>query len=145
MTLTYPRTKTIKRLFAVSGNRCCFPKCEHTLVDKISGKVTGIICHIKGKKEGSARYDPEQSNEERHGFDNLLLMCPIHHDIIDDDEEKYTVAKLIQIKADHETIYEGGEEPTDDIVYQFIMKLTQTLFEVSGLRLSFNKKKIENE
>lgn len=145
MPLQNPRNKTVKRLFAVSGNRCCFPKCKNTLIDKASGKVTGRICHIKGKKKGSLRYDPKQTDEERHGFDNLLLMCPIHHDIIDDDDVKYIVAKLKQIKAEHEALYEGGEEPSDDIVYQFIMNLSQTLLEPPGLRLSFDKNKIKTE
>ncbi len=145
MTLQNPRIKTVKRLFAVSGNCCCFPKCKNTLVDKVSGKVTSRICHIKGKKKGSLRYDLKQTDEERHSFDNLLLMCPIHHDVIDDDDVKYTVEKLKQIKAEHEALYEKGEEPSDDIVYQFIINLSQTLLEPPGLRLSFDKNKIKTE
>ena len=34
MTLTNPRVKTIKRLFAVSGDCCYFPGCKNILVDK---------------------------------------------------------------------------------------------------------------
>jgi len=41
------------------------------------------FCHIKGNKPGSKRHDPNQSETERQGFANLLLMCPIHHDVID--------------------------------------------------------------
>ena len=91
MTLTAPRDKTKKRLFAVSGNKCYFPNCNIPLVDLESGTITGEICHIKGKKPGSPRYDPKQSNEERHGFENLLLMCSLHHKVIDDDPDSYTI------------------------------------------------------
>jgi hypothetical protein len=29
-------------------------------------------------------------------------MCPIHHDVIDDDESSYTVERLLEIKRNHE-------------------------------------------
>src|SRR5438309_9868631 len=51
---------------------------------------------------GSARYDPGQTDVERHAYDNLILMCPTHHTVIDDDEEAYTVERLHKIKAEHE-------------------------------------------
>jgi len=86
-----PTTATVKRLFAVSGNLCAFPKCQVPLVDLVSGKVTGRICHIKGRKPGSPRCDLRQTDAERHSFGNLVLMCPIHHDVIDADEASYTV------------------------------------------------------
>jgi hypothetical protein len=44
-----------------------------------------------------------QSGAERHGFDNLILMCGKHHDVIDDDEEAYTVERLSKMKADHQS------------------------------------------
>lgn len=125
MTLTAPRDKTKKRLFAVSGNKCYFPNCNTPLVDKESGKVTGKICHIKSKRPGAARYDPNQTDEERHGFDNLILMCPIHHDVIDDDPVSYTVSRLKEIKVEHEKIHAGGKEPSDEIINQFILNINQ--------------------
>src|SRR5216684_2244813 len=97
---TGPRVSTIKRLFAHSGNRCAFPGCPAVLVE--GSTVVGKICHIKGAKPGSARYDPQQSAAGRHGFGNLILMCGRHHDIIDGDEQAYTVDRLLKIKADHE-------------------------------------------
>lgn len=121
MTLNSPRQKTIKRIFAVSGNKCYFPNCNTPLVDKGIGTVTGEICHIKGKKPESSRYDPNQSDEERHGFDNLVLMCPLHHKLIDDDSDSYTISRLKEIKVDYEKIHAGGEEPSIEIVNQFII------------------------
>lgn len=95
-----PTTATIKRIFALSGNRCAFPKCESTLVD--GEKVVGKICHIKARNEGGPRFDPNQTPEERHGYDNLILMCGRHHDVIDADEEAYTVEYLHRLKTKHE-------------------------------------------
>jgi len=64
--------------------------------------LVGEVCHIKGSKPGSARYDLNQSEVERHAYGNLVLMCPTHHTVIDDDEEAYTVERLYKIKAEHE-------------------------------------------
>lgn len=64
--------------------------------------LTGEVCHIKGARLGSARYDDQQTDLERHAYANLILMCPTHHTVIDDDEETYTVDRLCKIKAAHE-------------------------------------------
>jgi hypothetical protein len=100
---TQPTLPTIKRLFAHSGNRCAFPRCTATLID--GSTVVGEVCHIKGARPGSARYDAQQSPVERHGFDNLILMCSPHHKVIDDKENKkaYPVERLLKIKADHQS------------------------------------------
>ncbi len=124
MTLTAPRDKTKKRLFAVSGNKCYFPNCNTPLVDLESGTVTGEICHIKGKKPDSLRYDPDQSDEERHGFDNLILMCGLHHKVIDDDPESYNVPRLEDIKKSHEQSNIGGKELSDILINLFINNVT---------------------
>jgi hypothetical protein len=95
-----PTPSTIKRLFAVSGSTCAFPRCRNPLYD--NGVLVGDICHIKGNKPGAKRYDPSQSEAERQGFDNLILLCKNHHAVIDGDEQKYTVARLQDMKRTHE-------------------------------------------
>ena len=97
---TGPRVSTIKRLFAHSGNRCAFPGCS---AGTCRGKHScwKNLPHQRAKP-GSARYDPQQSAAERHGFGNLILMCGRHHDIIDGDAQGYTVDRLLKIKVDHE-------------------------------------------
>lgn len=95
-----PSQKTIKRLFALSGNRCAFPKCEIELVQEAT--VLGEICHIKGASINGPRYDPDQSLADRHDFDNLILLCANHHKVVDDDEVAYTVQRLEEMKHVHE-------------------------------------------
>lgn len=94
--------KTVKRLFAYSQNKCAFPGCTLPLVEE-SGTVTGEICHIKGESKGGPRHDPSQTNAQRNGYENLVLMCARHHHIIDSEISKYPVEKLLQIKREHET------------------------------------------
>ncbi len=98
---TGPSQATIKRLFAHSGNRCAFPRCMEVLVEE--GTVVGKVCHIKAANPKGPRYDPQQTTAERHGYGNLVLLCGKHHTVIDDDEESYTVERLIKMKADHQS------------------------------------------
>jgi hypothetical protein len=107
-------------LFAVSHNRCAFPSCDTPLVDKQSGKVTGRICHIRGRSTNGPRYDPQQSEVDRHGFANLLLMCPVHHDVVDKDVDAYSVQRLTKIKAEHETGIADNPQASDEVAEQLI-------------------------
>ena len=96
-----PSLPTIKKLFAYSQIRCAFPQCDATIVED-SGTITGIICHIKARRPGGPRYDPHQTAEARHGFQNLILMCGRHAKIIDSDPRQFTGDLLQEIKAIHE-------------------------------------------
>jgi hypothetical protein len=128
--LAVPRTPTVKRLFAVSGNQCAFSKCTQTLIE--GETVTGKICHIKGKKKGGARYDETQTDEERHAFENLILMCGRHHDVIDDDEEAYTVERLIRMKADHERTAMRIPDNQAELAARLIVNQQVTSIQQSG-------------
>ena len=67
--------------------------------------IIADICHIEAVESNGPRYNPTQSNEQRHSFDNLILLCPNHHRLIDTDPEKYTVEVLKKIKNDHQQKY----------------------------------------
>ena len=95
---------TIKRLFALSMNQCAhrFPPkgaCEEVLIDPDGMSIMAEICHIQARSPKGPRYNPEMTEEERWGFDNLILMCPNHHKMIDDMyPDRYTVELLHQMK-----------------------------------------------
>ena len=117
-----PTTATIKRLFAVSGNQCAFPGCTTPLV--VNDTVVAEICHIKARSPDGPRYDPDQDERDRHAFSNLLLLCPAHHKIVDDDPTTYTVERLGRIKTEHEARHQGGPEPSDHIARQLLSHTT---------------------
>ena len=133
-----PTVATVKRLFSLSGNRCAFPKCPLPNVDADSGKVTGRVSHIKAARPNGPRYDREQPDEERHGFLNLLILCPIHHDVVDSDVESYTVERLIQIKADHESANAGTADPPIELVEQLIA-LSNVVVAQGSILLAINQ------
>ncbi len=121
--LTKPRSSTIKRLFALSGNRCAFPGCTAPLVDE-EGCVIGEICHIHASRPDGPRHDAQQSDVARHGFGNLLLLCNPHHKRVDRHWKRYSVAVLLDMKRQHEQRFAHQPEPaTDDIVRQLLEKL----------------------
>jgi hypothetical protein len=112
--LAGPSDPTIKRLFAVSSNRCAFPSCSELLVE--GGTVVGEVCHIKSARKGHPRYDPDQAEEERHGFDNLILLCRKHHKIIDTEVERYPPTLLTEMKRAHEAHPEGRFTISNEMV-----------------------------
>ena len=92
MAASGPSITEIKLLFARSGNRRAFPKCHAPMA--VNETLIGEVCHIRGARLGSARYDPGQTDLERHAYPNLVLMRPTDHPVIDDDEDAYTVERL---------------------------------------------------
>lgn len=96
-----PKLSTLKSLFARSFDRCAFPGCSSP-ISEANNVVTGEVCHIKANSAGGPRYDPHQTDEDRHSEGNLILLCGRHHTLIDADPEKYTTSVLLQMKLDHQ-------------------------------------------
>lgn len=93
---------TIKTLFAHSSNVCAMRVCEEHLTDPKWRQVKAEIAHIRGEKPGSARYDPDMTDTERHAYENLILLCPNCHTRIDHLEpDYYTVELLEEMKYEH--------------------------------------------
>ena len=101
--MTRPSYQTVRILFARSGNQCAFPNCPTPISDLTANTITGEIAHIKADSPGGPRYDPDQSENERQGLDNLMVLCPQHHKIIDLDPTTYSVDILMRMKAAHES------------------------------------------
>lgn len=109
-----PKESTVKKLFALSGNLCAFPECTDKLVDE-GGNLIAQICHIEAAEEGGERYNPNQSDEERRDFSNLVIMCANHH-LKTNDVEKYTVKILKNIKREHEHKFLNDQFDVDDSI-----------------------------
>lgn len=118
-----PTITTIKRLFALSSNRCAFPGCTNQLIDP-SGPLIGRVCHICADKPGGKRYDPSQTDVERQGFSNLILLCANHHIVVDDDEAKYTVAVLHDMKQRHEASSDRAFVISDATARRIVLLMT---------------------
>jgi len=120
VTVSEPTEKTIKQLFALSGNICAYPGCELPIVDP-SGTVTGEICHIKAKRPRGRRFDHEQSENDRNAFGNLILLCRHHHKIIDSEPEIYTEEVLTEMKSIHENAAGRPETAQDGLFAKILL------------------------
>jgi hypothetical protein len=93
-----------KILWGRSGNRCAV--CRQELVVDATSKddesVVGEECHIVSGREHGPRHDPTFSTELRDEPENLVLLCRIHHKMVDDQKETYTVDVLRTLKTNHE-------------------------------------------
>lgn len=118
--MTEPTEKTIKQLFAFSGNVCAYPGCQLPIVER-AGTITGEICHIRARHHHGPRYDVTQSEEERHSMANLILLCRRHHKVIDSEPELYTVDTLIEMKSIHENIVGRSEIPQDGFFAKILL------------------------
>ena len=96
------KPNTIKRLYALSGGQCAFPGCDKSLVN-LGNAADSHICHIAAASPGGQRYRSDMSDEQRADYTNLILLCPGHHKVTD-DEKLYTIEKLKVMKAEHEAM-----------------------------------------
>ena len=102
MTIT---NKTRKALWARSGNRCAICKYELTRSERGSVAILHVIgeeAHILSRKPGGPRYDAGRGTKDADSYENLILLCSIHHKMVDDDTCGYTADRLRRIKFDHE-------------------------------------------
>lgn len=98
-----PVDGTTRELYLYSGNQCAFTGCTEALLQQ-DGNWNCEVAHIYGVKPSSARGNHNLTNEELRESSNLVLLCPNHHNKIDNKnlESTYTVDVVREIKAQHE-------------------------------------------
>ncbi|MDS3862427.1 HNH endonuclease signature motif containing protein [Thermosynechococcaceae cyanobacterium BACA0444] len=109
--------KTRKILWGHSGNRCAICKRELTM-DASPGNDESIVgdeCHIVARELGGSRNDSSFPANKLNSYENLILLCKIHHKMIDDQVNTYTVETLRKIKKQHAEYVRRGLEP---VVFQ---------------------------
>jgi hypothetical protein len=96
--------KTRKILWGRSGNKCA--KCRRELIISRTAaddeSVVGDECHIVSGKNQGPRYDPTFPVEQLDEPENLILLCRVHHKMVDDQYDTYTVQVLRRLKENHE-------------------------------------------
>lgn len=96
--------RTRKILWGKSGNRCAICKKE-LILDSTpydDESVVGDECHIISSQKNGPRYDELYPHEKIDNYQNLLLLCRVHHKMIDDQYETYIAELLRAIKENHE-------------------------------------------
>jgi len=111
--------KSRKVLWGRSGSLCAFCRA-HLVIDASvadSESIVGDECHIISGAPNGPRHDQNFNSEEIDSLDNLLLLCRVHHKLVDDQPETFTADTLRQLKANHEKwvksrlVEENQQEP----------------------------------
>lgn len=81
--------------------------CRQELVlsgesDPQPSSVVGDECHIISREPLGPRYDSTFPIRQLDSYDNLLLLCKVHHKQIDDQVDAFPAAELRRLKACHE-------------------------------------------
>lgn len=101
----YYKDRDIKILGFLSGNRCAFPGCDELLVAKATERdpaaVVGEFAHIVAASSDGPR-GSEKFDGDINGHENLILLCPTHHDVVDNQPNTYSSQDLRVWKAEHE-------------------------------------------
>ena len=97
---------TLKHLFALSGNQCAHPECSNSIIERATEYspelVTGQICHIYAIRKKGPRGKPGLTEKQLNSPENLILLCPNHHMIVDGQHKSYPAEMLKRWKRDHE-------------------------------------------
>ena len=110
-----PSSNVLRALLVRSGNQCAFPGCTHPICNE-DGEYVAELTHIEAASPGGSRHNPDQSDDERRGYGNLMLLCHRHHGETHDDV-KYAVADLQCMKWKHERAQaENPARPDESLV-----------------------------
>lgn len=112
--------RTRKILWGRSGNLCAY--CRRVLVvdgtELSDESVIGDEAHIIGERPTAALGHLGAGRDDLDDYDNLVLLCKVHHKVVDDQPETYPVERLREMKAAHESwvretlAYKpGGKQP----------------------------------
>lgn len=98
------KPSTVRRLDTLSGNECSNPNCRKKLIAEDGISMISKICHIAAASKEGPRFEVNMTDDERRGFDNLILLCDEHHVMIDnkENESEYPSHLLKKWKKDHE-------------------------------------------
>lgn len=64
-------------------------------------KQIGKIAHIVAHSDSGPRADSSYPKEKRDTYENWILLCGIHHDLVDALDSDYTVTDLREMKRKH--------------------------------------------
>ena len=116
---------TRKRLWSNAGKHCSYPGCTQRLLVPVEADMEEVVvgeeCHIVAQGESGPRAPKSLMGDEqiqwqslfddRDGYQNLILLCGIHHKVIDRDVASHPVGRLVEMKQAHEQEIEQRLSP----------------------------------
>lgn len=100
--------RDIKRLWGRAAGRCSEPSCGRDCAPYLDGdtpSVIGDMAHVVARNSAGPRGDDLDGPDT---YENLVLLCPTHHRMVDAAPRKFTVEVLLGWKGDHERRVENA-------------------------------------
>lgn len=96
--------RDLKLLWGLAAGRCSKCRCtvvaEATVADPRA--IIGEIAHIVAVGNAGPRADPTLPRTDSNKYENLILLCPNDHTVVDKQESTHTTDDLRAWKRDHE-------------------------------------------
>lgn len=136
-----PDTHTRLRLFSDSGGLCQKPDCRGELFQELGTRRIHIaeIAHVFSASDDGPRADRELTEDERGAYENLILLCPTCHTVVDKAPDVFTDPIILEWKRTHRDKirevfgireYSTRAEARDAI--RAILRENRTIFETYG-------------
>lgn len=107
-------------LVHTSGSKCSLASCKRELAISDNAFI-GEVAFIESFSEHGARYNPATPMEALLSQDNLILLCPTCHHLVDKQPDIYTADWLKEAKQKHLKTLEAAIAPKQ----QFDFKLNE--------------------
>lgn len=120
-------------LVSVSQGTCYWPGCDERIVRFVDGVPVNNFetAHIRAANEGGPRYDPAmRDDEERNSFSNLVLLCVVHHKVVDKlRPDDFSIEMLQRWKAERETAGQAALQGLRGLTEDRLQELIAGAFE----------------
>jgi len=99
----------MKLLWGRAAGRCSICNADLTVdLDATSPVVIGEMAHVISEQELGPRGTQEIDRSSRNRYDNVILLCPTHHRLVDKAPSEYSVQRLLELKKAHESRVRDG-------------------------------------
>lgn len=77
--------------------------------------ILGHVAHIVAQQDDGPRGDPTMDPKDRDRYENLVLLCTNHHQLVDApaNHATWTVERLLALRSDHEAWVSERLAPSD--------------------------------
>lgn len=129
---------TITGMVFLSQGSCYWPKCREPLVRFEAGLPVNNFetAHIRALNPGGPRHDGTLSPEELNQFSNLVLLCVVHHKIVDKLKPwEYPTSTLQTWKIAREADGHASLKGLGDLTEDRLQEMINSAFTVFGTKL----------
>jgi hypothetical protein len=123
-----------KRLWGRAAGRCSRCNLDLTMtLEHGGGSVIGEMAHIVARQQTGPRGSSAIDIDRRNSYENLILLCPNCHTMIDKDPDSFPVDMILSWKMEHEErvarACTGTEvDNTTELFEQVLKLLTENKF-----------------